>query len=284
MKSTRQQTVVVYSPASALRSPAGFLCEAFADLRRSWEPAKHLFLKNLRGRHRQSFLGYAWLLLPPLATALVWTGLNYSGIISVGETRVPYPLFVLIGTMFWSAFVEALKCPVMDLKNARDILLKVRMPHEAVILAGLGAVFFNFAIRASLVAVAFIFYGYIPGWTVFLTPFVLLSIVCLGLAIGLWLAPVGLLYDDVNRTLDVLLGFGFLITPIVYPAPKTWPLSLIAELNPLVPLLGTGRRWLQGFDVPAAPGFLTVSMVSIVALLAGWLFYRVAKPHVVSRM
>ena len=284
MKSTRQQTVMVYSPASALRSPAGFLREAFTDLRRSWEPAKHLFFKNLRGRHRQSFLGYAWLLLPPLATALVWTGLNYSGIISVGETRVPYPLFVLIGTMFWSAFVEALKCPIMDLRNAREILVKVRMPHEAVILAGLGAVFFNFAIRASLVAVAFIFYGYVPGWTVFLTPFVLLSIVCLGLAIGLWLAPVGLLYDDVNRTLDVVLGFGFLITPVVYPVPKTWPVSLISELNPLVPLLLTGRRWLQGFDLPPAPGFLAVSMISLVALLVGWLFYRVAKSHVVSRM
>ena len=276
--------VTVYSPVSALRDPRRFIREAFSDLRRAWEPAKHLFLKNLRSQHRQSFLGYAWLLLPPLASALVWTGLNYSGIISVGETKVPYPLFVLIGTMFWFAFVDALKCPIMDLKNARDILAKVQVPHEAVIVAGLGTVFFNFLIRASLVAVAFLFYGYMPGVTLFLTPLALLSIVCLGLAIGLWLAPIGLLYDDVNRALDVLLGFGFLITPIVYPVPRTWPLSLIADLNPLVPLISTGRRWLQGFDVAAAPGFFAVSFAAVLALAGAWLFYRVARPHIISRM
>ena len=123
-----------------------------------------------------------------------------------------------------------------------------------------------------------------PGWTVLLTPVALVSIVCLGLAIGLWLAPIGLLYDDINRTLDVVLGFGFLITPVVYPVPKTWPVSLISEFNPLVPLLLTGRRWIQGYDLPSAPGFLSVTALACGALLAAWIFYRVAKPHLVSRL
>lgn len=284
MKPPRLEGMTVYSSASALRKPGQFVRSAISDLRSAVEPGRHLFLKNLRGRHRQSFLGYAWLLLPPLAVALVWTGLNRSGIITVSETKVPYPLYVLIGMMFWSAFVEALKCPLTDLKNARDLFGKVRMPHEAVLLAGLGTVFFNFMVRASLVAVAFLFYARMPGWTVFLTPLALLSVVCLGLAIGLWLAPVGLLYDDVSRAVDIFLGFGFLITPIVYPVPKTWPVSLISELNPLVPLLLTGRRWLQGVDLPPAPGFFAVSIVSLLALLVGWFFYRLAKPHLVSRI
>jgi lipopolysaccharide transport system permease protein len=241
-------------------------------------------LKNLRSQHRQSFLGYAWLLLPPLASAVVWTGLNESGVITVGETKVPYPLFVLIGTMFWFVFVDALKCPLLDLKSSRDILGKVRLPHEAVMLAGIGTVVFNFLIRALLVAVAFLYYARLPGWTVLLTPVVLFSIICLGLAIGLLLAPVGLLYDDINRTLDVALGFGFLITPVVYPAPKTWPISLISELNPLVPLLLTGRRWLQGFELPPSPGFFAVTIASVAALLVAWVFYRAARPHIVARL
>lgn len=276
-------TVIRYSSASSLRSPGCFIAEAFSDLRRAWEPATHLFLKNLRSQHRQSILGYAWLLLPPLVSALVWTALNYSGVISLGETKVPYPLYVLIGTMFWSVFVESLKCPITDLKNARDILGKVRMPHEAVILAGLGTVFFNLLIRALLVAGAFLFYGNIPGWTLLLTPLAVLSIVLLGLAIGLWLAPVGLLYDDVNRALDLLLGFGFLVTPVVYPVPKVWPASLITDFNPLVPLLLTGRHWVQGLESPPAQGFVAVTLVSLAALIAGWIFYRVARPHIVSR-
>lgn len=275
---------IIYSSASSLREPRRFFAEAFSDLRRAWEPAKHLFLKNLRSQHRQSFLGYAWLLLPPLASAVVWTGLNYSGIISVGETKIPYPLFVLIGTMFWFAFVDSLKCPLMDLKNSRDILGKIRMPHEAVILAGLGTVCFNFMIRASLVAFAFIFYARMPGWTVLLTPLALLSVVSLGLAVGLLLAPVGLLYDDVNRALDVILGFGFLITPVVYPIPKMWPASLISEWNPLVPLLSAARHWIQGYELLPQSAFFTVTFASFLLLGTGWIFYRVAKPHIIARL
>jgi lipopolysaccharide transport system permease protein len=277
-------TVIRYSSASSLRSPRLFIEEAFSDLRRAWEPATHLFLKNLRSQHRQSILGYAWLLLPPLVSALVWTALNYSGVISVGETKVPYPLYVLIGTMFWSVFVEALKCPLSDIKKARGMLGKVRMPHEAVILAGVGTVLFNFLVRLMLIGAAFVFYGSLPGWSLLLVPFALLAILCLGLAIGLWLAPLGLLYDDVNRAVDLLLGFGFLVTPVVYPVPKVWPASLITDFNPLVPLLLTGRRWLQGFELPPSPGFAAVTLVSLAVLIAGWIFYRVARPHIVSRL
>jgi lipopolysaccharide transport system permease protein len=281
---TRAPVEIRYSSASSLRSPGLFLREAFGDLRKAWEPATHLFLRNLRGQHRQSVLGYAWLLLPPLVSALVWTGLNYSGILPVGKTSVPYPLYVLIGTMFWSVFVEALKCPLTELKNARDILVKVRMPHEAVVLAGLGGVVFNFLVRLLLVGGAFLFYGIFPGWSLLLLPVALLAILCLGLAIGLWLAPVGLLYEDVPRALDLILGFGFLVTPIVYPIPKIWPASLIADLNPLVPLLEAGRHWMEGTAYFPGPGFFLVTAVSFAALAAGWLLYRVARPHLVARL
>lgn len=273
-----------YTSASSLRSPRRFLREAFSDLRKAWEPATHLFLKNFRSQHRQSVLGYAWLLLPPLASALVWTGLNYSGILPVGKTSVPYPLYVLIGTMFWSAFVEAMKCPLTDLKNAREILVKVRMPHEAVVLAGLGGVLFNFLVRLLLVGGAFAFYRIVPGWGLLLVPFALLAILCLGLTIGLWLAPVGLLYEDVPRALDLVLGFGFLVTPIVYPVPKIWPASLIADLNPLVPLLETARLFMEGVATLPPPAFFAVGAASLAALVVGWFVYRVAQPHLLSRL
>lgn len=275
---------IVYSSASALRSPRRFLREALSDLRHSWEPATHLFLKNLRGRHRQSALGYAWLLLPPLVSALVWTGLNYSGVLPVGHTSVPYPLYVLTGTMFWSVFAEALKCPVLELKNARDILTKVRLPHEAVILSGIGTVLFNFLIRALLVAGTFLFYRITPGWSLLLVPGGLAAILGLGLAIGLWLAPLGLLYDDVVRTLDLALTLGFMVTPIVYPIPKVWPASLIADLNPLVPLLAATRQWMEGSATFPAVGFFVVAALSFAALVSGWLLYRVATPHLISRL
>ncbi len=241
-------------------------------------------MRNLRGPHRQSILGYAWLLVPPLVTTAVWTGLNKTGVLPVGPTPVPYPLYVLTGLMLWSVFVEALKCPINDLRMAREILVKVRIPHEAVLLAGVGGIIFNLLIRALLLAGAFIVFGVMPGWSVFLVPFAVLSILMTGLAIGLWLAPVGLLYDDVSRTLDVATAFGFLVTPIVYPLPQHWPASLLGWVNPLVPAMEAARGWLDGSAAWPLPGFFLITLLALLGLVSGWLVYRVAMPHILARM
>ncbi len=275
---------VRYSSAATLRTPGLFLRQAWSDLLRAREPARHLFLRNLRSQHRQSVLGYLWLLLPPLATALVWTGLNYARVLPIGRTSVPYPLYVLCGSMLWTSFVESLKVPITGVRGSRDILAKVRVPHEAVILSGVTSVFFNFLIRLVLVLAALLFYGINPGWSLLLVPFGVLSIVMFGLAIGLWLAPLGLLYTDVSRAVDLVLGFGFLVTPIVYPIPKVWPASLISELNPLVPLLATTRCWLEGSGLAPFPGFYAIAALAAVAMLGGWLMYRVAAPHLLPRL
>ncbi len=86
------------------------------------------------------------------------------------------------------------------------------------------------------------------------------------------------------RALDLALSLGFMVTPIVYPIPKVWPASLFADLNPLVPLLDTTRQWMEGSATIPLPSFFAVSALSFAALIAGWFLYRVATPHLVSRL
>jgi hypothetical protein len=40
---------------------------------------------------------------------LAWVYLNASGIVKVTNTGMPYPVYVLTGTMLWQMFTEALK-------------------------------------------------------------------------------------------------------------------------------------------------------------------------------
>jgi lipopolysaccharide transport system permease protein len=275
---------VRYSAASSLRSPRLFLRDALADLRGAIGPARHLFLKRLRGRHRQSVLGYLWLLLPPLATTLVWAGLRAAGVLPVGSTAIPYPIYVLCGTMIWAAFTESLTCPTNDLRTAGDMLSKIRLPHEAVLLSGATTAAFHALVRSVPAVAAGLAFGIEPGWAVLLVPLGLLAVVALGLGIGLLLAPFGLLYHDVPRAVDLLLGFGFLVTPIVYPVPDVYPASLLARLNPLVPLLTTVRGWMTGAGPMPEPGFFPVAFLSMAVLAVAWLWYRVAAPHLQTRL
>ncbi|HEX8273774.1 MAG TPA: hypothetical protein VF615_14145 [Longimicrobiaceae bacterium] len=271
---------VVYSADSQLRSPGRFAAELLADLRVAPSVARHLFLRRLQAGYRQSRLGYLWLLLPPLATSGAWVYLDAARILDVGPTGLPYPVYVLAGTLLWQVFAEALEAPLKGLSAARGILTRSRMPHEATLLAGMMEVAFNFAVRLAVLAPFLFWAGARPGGTALLAPLGVAALLLLGFALGLLLAPVGLLYQDVPRGLTLAAGIWFFLTPVIYPPPASGP----GALNPVAPLLATARGWLTGGPAAPAPGFGAVAAASLAALAVGWACYRLARPHLVSRL
>jgi hypothetical protein len=122
---------VVYSAESQLRSPARFVADTRADLRVSPGLAWRLFLHSLRANYRRSWLGYYWLLAPPPATTATWVFLNASRVLNVGPTETPYAVYVLSGTILWQVFADAINSPLQQLSNARAILTRSHVPHEA---------------------------------------------------------------------------------------------------------------------------------------------------------
>jgi lipopolysaccharide transport system permease protein len=274
----------IYSSESKLRSPRRFLRETFTDLRASREVAWHLFARNLRTQYRQSFLGYLWVVLPPIATMLLWVYLNWTKTLAIGATAIPYPIFVLTGTMLWQLFVDALYCPLNQLGASRNLITKVRVPHEAILLSGLGILLFNFVIRFAVVFAGLLLFHCPLTLGLLLAPFGVLVLILLGLTLGLLLAPFGLLYQDISLGLSLVLSFAFFITPIVYPVPTKWPASLLATLNPVTPALETTRNWIALGLVPPAEGFYVVTAATLVLFVVAWLAYRLATPHFIIRL
>lgn len=275
---------VVYSAEPQLRAPARFASELRADLRVAPGVAWRLFLHALRAGHRQSLMGYAWLLLPPLAMAATWAYLNRVGVVGVGQTETPYPVYVLTGTILWQVFADALQSPTQQLAAARGILTKTRTPHEAPLLAGLFDVLFNFAVRALVLLPVYLWWGAGWGRSVLLAPFGVAALLLLGFAGGLLLAPAGLLYKDVSRGLSLMLGLWFFLTPVVYSPPTRGAAALLVTLNPVAPLLVTTRRWLTSGTPAPERGFAQVFALSLLLFVAGWLYYRLARPHLVARL
>ncbi len=112
-----------------------------------------------------------------------------------------------------------------------------------------------------------------------LTPVGVVALVSLGLVIGLALAPLGLLYDDVGRVVTLMTTFWFFLTPVVYPLPARG----VLYLNPVTPLLIASRARLGGRWY-VSPGFFMVVGSALAGLaIVVWFWYRLARPHVVSR-
>jgi lipopolysaccharide transport system permease protein len=280
----RRLKETVYTPDSELLNPGSLLISMMSELSDSRELAWRLLLRNIRAHYRQSLLGYVWAVLPALFTTAIWVFLNSQNILSVEDTGMPYPVFVLCGTVFWHTFVEALHSPLGLVSESRSMLTKINFPREALILTGIGQVLFNFSIKAALLAFAIWWFDVSLHASLLLVPFGVIALIALGTMIGLLLTPLGMLYHDVGRALSFGTQALFFLTPVIYPVPQaSWAATLI-KLNPVTPLLQTTREWLITGQTTQLGGFMLVVGITLILLLVGWVLYRIAMPHIISRI
>jgi lipopolysaccharide transport system permease protein len=256
----------------------------FRDLFASRELAWRLFVRDFSAHYRQSLLGYIWAFLPPIVGTFTFVLLNRSGVINAGEVPIPYPAYVMIGTLLWQVFADAINSPIKTVTAAKSMLTKINFPREAIILSGALEVFVNFLIRLVLLAAVLIYFRIVPPATAPLALVGVFAIFCLGFMIGLILTPVGLLYSDVGQALTLVLSFWMLLTPVVYKIPSTGLLATLTAINPVSPLIVTTREWLTIGPASQVLPAMSVLFVTLIFLFAGWVLYRLAMPILVERM
>jgi len=274
----------VYTPDPELLSFGRLLRSMGADLLASRELAWRLFVRNISAQYRQSMLGYAWAFVPPVFTSLIWIFLNSQNVFNIRATGMPYVVFAITGTVLWQTFVDALNGPLQIVSEFRSMLAKINFPREALLLAGIGLVLFNVAIRALLVVAVMWWYDVPLQGGVLLAPLGVLALIGLGTMVGVLLTPLGVLYQDVGRGLMFATQAWFFLTPVVYPVPRASFAGTLIELNPVTPLLVSTREWLITGQATLVPGFVLVSAFTLALLFAGWVLYRIAMPHLISRM
>lgn len=275
---------VVYRPESSIRYPLQLFQQMGRDLLASRELAWRLLIRDISAQYRQSLLGIFWAFIPPVITAASFTLAKSNGVVNIGSTELPYPAYVMFSMTLWQTFTEALNGPVQAVSAAKSMLARINFPREALIIAKLGEVFFNFGIKLILIVGLFIWFKFPVTWSVILAPVALIHLVALGTFIGLLLAPMGALYKDFVKGLTLIIGFWLFLTPVVYPVPSDGTFGSIVKLNPVTPLLVTTRELATTGVISDPQGFWIASLVTIVGLLVAWIFYRLAMPFVIERI
>jgi len=273
-----------YTPESMLRHPLQLFRLMWRDLLASRELAWRLMVRDLSAQYRQSLLGITWAFLPPIIMAAGFTLAGEANVINVGATDLPYPAYVMFSTALWQTFVKSLNGPVQAVTLAKPMLARVNFPREAIILAKVGEVFFNFAIKLVLIVALFIWFQIPTHWTVVLAPVALIHLIMLGTFIGTLLAPLGVLYQDVSKGLTIITGFWLFLTPVIYPVPNEGIFGSLVKLNPVTPLLVTTRELATTGVVSDAHQFWVVSVMTIFGLLLTWIGFRIAMPYVIERV
>lgn len=274
----------VYRPESRMRHPLQLFRAMVYDLLASRELAWRLLVRDISAKYRQSFLGIFWAIIPPVIMAAGFTFAKGSGVVNLGNTELPYPAYVMFSMTLWQTFVEALNGPVQAVTSAKPMLARINFPREALIIAKLGEVFFNFGIKLILIFGLFLWFKIPITWSVILAPVALIHLVLLGTFIGLLLAPMGALYQDFSMGLTLISGLWLFLTPVVYPVPNSGVFGSIVKLNPVTPLLVTTRELATTGVISNPQGFWIASLIAILGLLLAWIIYRLAMPFVVERI
>jgi len=237
-----------------------------------------LFLTALRAQHRRSLFGYLWLFVPATAATVTASYVRSRGLLNFVVPDMPYPVFVFAGTMLWQVFLDALNVPLTQLSANRGVVTRLYFPHEGLILAGVWMVLLNTLIRIMALLILCAILAVHISASAWLLPLGIGALALLGLAIGLTLAPLGLLYDDIGRGLTMVTALLFFVMPVAYPLAGTgWQ-----AFNPVLPLINVSRDWLVGAESPSAVALPLVAGAAF--LIVSWLVYRVSQPHVIQRL
>ncbi len=257
---------------------------SFKDIYSSRFLAKQLAKRDIKAQYRQSFLGIIWAFIMPITTALVWIFLSSSGTVKLTDTGISYPVYVFSGTLIWSIFKETLTMPANSTIGARNILSKINFPKEALVISGVYKLIFNSAFKIALLIVLMLFYKVSFSWTLVLLPLGLFFIIIFGIALGLILTPISMLYTDIGKFVNLGMSFLMYVTPVVYAIPNTGVMKTIMLLNPLTCVIAITRDMLFGGDFQYLNAYIIVLVISIPILLIGLVWYRLSIPIIVERL
>lgn len=274
---------VIRTPQPPLARPAEFVRHAWHDLRRSRRLAVELAKRELRRQYREGLLGPVTSLLAPLIMTGIGLGFRNTGILHAGSGATPYALFVLAGVILWITFLDAVYAPVHGLLAEQRLLARANAPLEAILLGKLGPVLTNALIRGLLFALAVLWYAFPLPVTVVLAPMGFASLIALGTAIGLLIAPLILLYRNISAVLAAAMTLWFIFSPVYFPAPAEGAVGRLMSLNPLTPLLSDTRALMLLGGRHQASLSALVALAAVVLLLASWLYARIVLPVVIEQ-
>jgi len=249
-----------------------------------------LFLRNIRGLYRQTFLGLFWAFLPPIANTAIWVFLRRQGVFKLGgDMNVDGTVYILTGMILWQTFIEAFQMPLKVVNSNRGMISKLRFPRESLLLVGLAEVLFDFSIRCLLLIPAFWFFNVEATLAIFAAIPLALLMILFAAGLGMLIMPVGSLYQDVNRLIAVAIPFWMLTTPIIYTLPQQVLIDnpsakMLVWLNPAAPILVWCRDMVLFGDSPFATAGMLFAALAIPIFLIGLAIFRISIPVIVERM
>ena len=258
--------------------------DIFHEIRQNKWLTYQLFKRDVLALYKQSFIGIFWAFIVPLISVGTFILLNSSGVFSVGEINLPYPLYALLGMSFWQIFAVGLVACSNSLVKAGSMIIRINFSKKSLVFASFGQSCIPFLVQFGLVILLFFVYGSKPSWAILLTPLLAILIILFTLGLGFLFSIFNGIMRDIGTTLSFLITFLMFLTPVFYVKPETGFLSNLTEYNPLHYLISVPRDLILTGTTTESTGYFISAIVSLFFFLVCLLFFHLTETRVTERI
>jgi lipopolysaccharide transport system permease protein len=229
-----------------------------------------LVRREIQGRFQGSFFGLVWLIIQPLILLLAYT-MVFGVVFKVrwnGADLGPaaYGLTIFVGMALHSIISDCLsRGPIL----ITSFVKKVVFPLDVLAPVQVAAAVVQSAVALGLWLLAIAVLRGDLGWTVLLTPLLVIPLVLHALGMTWFLASLGVYVRDVGQGASLISTALLFLTPVFYPlaaVPEPW--QSIIWWNPLTFPIEAIRGAVLDGKLPGLGLFaLQLAMGSVVAVL-----------------
>jgi ABC-2 type transport system permease protein len=244
---------------------------------------------SIQTQYSRAIFGVLWTLIAPaLLIAIYLPALTVNGpdpawVPLLGEGRLAFPIYVMIGFLVYGGFCQAIQNGASSLVSSPEVVHHSPIPLSILPLVKVAQALVGLILSLAVVGMLIVATNGWPGTRVFLLIPALLGTFLVTLGFALFLSVLAVLFRDVLHMLSALLLVEFFAVPLVYLPSKFGGIhATIIQANPLTPLLNLFRAGL----LPSYPwSWLDLGLAaawSLPALLVGKLMFRRLLPSVVE--
>lgn len=246
-----------------------------------------LVRRELKSRYKDSALGFVWSLLRPLSLLVVYyVAIGQFLGAARGANAIPdFAIYIFSGLTVWNLFSEIIGAGTGAIVNNGGLVKKIYLPREVFPLSVIGSALFNFLIQLVILYAATWISPYHPSpaklaWAVLGTALILIW----ATALAFLLSALNVYLRDIQYLVEIVLMFGFWLSPVVYPwsqVNEKIGSGFLGEAflaNPVTLAVMSFHRafWVGGFAPPQpsemVPRVLANMLVGLVAL---WVCQRI---------
>lgn len=229
--------------------------------------------RDIKVKYKQAMFGFAWAILQPLVTMLIFTFLG--NMLSIPSDNIPYPVFAYSGLMLWTMFSSAVTNAGNSMVTSSNIIKKIYFPRLIIPVSSILVAAFDF-IMAFIVFIGLLIYFNIEVSVFKVICFVPISVIITIIAsfgLGSFLAALNVKYRDFKYIIPFFVQSLMFLTPVIYPISVLkyeWARYLMA-VNPMSGAIDLTRNAI--INNPLNLDCFLISVVSAIIIFFVGLFY-----------